>query len=609
MLTNQLLSENDGNDLTATTINDDGSFSEIHSSEQIEFRHSIYDWCLRKAQHYLERNLLEEGLRWDLLAGYIAHFDCSPLSSPLLESHLVKVASRLSMPELIRQPTGQKPCRWLHVLNVAFPVGGHTAMAVRWITLDQDHNKHSVVLLDQRDEVPTSLQDAAEKTGGVVEVLDPDASIISRAEWLRKYVWQEADVVVLHITSFDVISTVAFGIPGGPPILLVNHAAHIFWIGCSVADLVLNCRGSALEHDWTVRYRGIDPQRSLTLPIPLPSPKSIYEKDDLPDVRQKAKADLSLPPEALVILTVGSTFKYIPMPGIDFLDAALQILQKNADFYLIAVGVDENESWKAIRDKCGGRLRAVGRQLDLSQYHAAADVYIEGFPFGSTTAMLEAGLRGIPCVLAPATCPPPFTSDGVAFEVLDRPTDLDDYVRAITALLEDSCERTRIGSSLAASIAAHHGDVGWVGYLDVIKQKLLVNHRIYTLRSAPSVPAKIVNYWSGFSSLVKYDPLVVVILEAIKLGLKPDLDRQLRRAMLTASSFRKNYELIDMLAALTGPVSSFLPFVTSSDFYASLFDYLRPEGKIMRLRSKIMSTSSAGGNLRRAIRVVKSVSG
>ncbi len=554
-------------DLSVTKINDACNVSGIQASEHIAFRHSICDWCLRKAQHFMDRNMLEEGLRWDLLAGHIAHFDCSPLSSPLIESHLVDVASRLPTPELVREPTGQKPRRWLHVLNVAFPVGGHTAMAARWMTLDPDHNRHSVVLLDQRQEVPSSLLDAAEKTGGVVEVLDPDESIMSRAVWLRNYVWQEADVVVLHVTSFDVITTVALGIPGGPPVLLVNHAAHIFWIGCSVADLVLNCRGSALEHDWTVRYRGIDPQRSLTLPIPLPSPRSIHEKEDSADLRQKSKTAMSLPPGALVILTVGSSFKYMPMPGIDFLDAALQILQKNADFYLIAVGVDEDARWKEVKDRSGGRLRAVGRQQDLSPYHAAADVYIEGFPFGSTTALLEAGLRGIPCVLAPAICPPPFTSDGVALEVLDRPIDLDDYVRVITSLLADSCERTRIGSLLAESIAAHHGATGWEGYLDVIKQKLPISHSIYSMRAAPSVPVGIVNYWAGFSSLVQNDPLVIVIKEALRLGLKPGLDLPLKEAIHASKSFRKNYELIDLLAALTGPISSFLPSVTSSGFY------------------------------------------
>src|SRR5207253_10705538 len=50
--------------------------------------------------------------------------------------------------------------------------------------------------------------------------------------------------------------------------------------------------------------------------------------------------------------------------------------------------------------------------LDSSIFCEAADVYLEGFPAGSLTALLEAGEAGLACVRAPAQVIPPFSSDG-----------------------------------------------------------------------------------------------------------------------------------------------------------------------------------------------------
>jgi len=93
------------------------------------------------------------------------------------------------------------------------------------------------------------------------------------------------------------------------------------------------------------------------------------------------------------------------MGDLDFLAVAEELLCQLPGAYILAVGVREDERWRAVSERTGSRLRALGRQSQVSDYHDAADLYIEGFPFGSTTALLEAGLRGIPVILAPATCP------------------------------------------------------------------------------------------------------------------------------------------------------------------------------------------------------------
>lgn len=551
--------------------------------EELAFRQAVFDWCLRKARQSIDEQAIEEALVWNRLAAGAAGFGCVVLASPELEANLLQVASHLPIPDSKSPARTGRPNRWLHVFTTAFPSSGHTALARRWIQLDPEPNRHSVVLLAQTEPVPNSLVEAVQSSGGDVVRMDPRAPLLERAVRLRELAWREADVVVLHIHPLEVIANVALGVPDGPPVMLVNQAAHMFWVGGSVADVVLNCRVSAQEQEWTVRYRGVGVDRSATLPIPLPEPAWQVVSTEM---RAAARAALQLPAGAPVLLTVGDTYKYVPLPGLDFLEAASSILRLRPDAHLLAVGVKENERWRVVREASGGHLRAVGTQYDLKPYHAAADVYLEGFPFGSMTALLEAGLHGLPCVLAPETCPPPFGSDGIAFAGLEKPADVADYVERVVTLLENSSERQQCGGLLTTSIRTHHCGAGWVGYLREVKQNLPRRHQVHPPVEIPPIPMHLASFWSAFSSRRRGDALGLSFRFAIYLGLKPRLDRTLRQAIRSAKHVRNPYAPLNMLITLTDFVVSIVPSRASSfiyDAYDRLARLFREEGRIMRL--------------------------
>src|SRR5690606_12343399 len=44
------------------------------------------------------------------------------------------------------------------------------------------------------------------------------------------------------------------------------------------------------------------------------------------------------------------------------------------------------------------RIIALGERIDTAAYYQAADIYVDSFPFGSTTSLLEAGSCGVPLV-------------------------------------------------------------------------------------------------------------------------------------------------------------------------------------------------------------------
>ena len=521
--------------------------------ERITYTHAVADWCLRQARRHMERGNIEAALLWNYQASRMLIRGCRPLVSETIERNLREIASLL--PRVEWRPTRgrEAPRRWLHVIDHALPYGGHTAMARRWITSDPGKSVHNVVLTVQEQPVPEALADAARRTGGEIFLPDPNSSFLSRAMWLRELAYANADCVVFHVGSDSVIAPTAFGVDGGPPVLLVNICAHTFWTGASVADLVLNSTGSKLERFWTRHYRGAS--SAATLPIPVQPPQNCAGDDVFTaEFRAQARQRLNLPTDAVVLLSVGREEKYRPVPGLNFFAVANSILEECPQARMLVVG----PSAKSYQTKLNNRLAVVGCQLDLRIYYAAADIYMESFPFGSTTALLEAGVHGLPCVLTPEDCPPPFGTDGVAVEgVLQRPASVDEYAGRVKDLIASSEERIRCGTSFARSIRQHHCDAGWTQYLSDLIRQIPEVHTLHPVVQPPSPPEEYDYYWTRCNSRFRGDPLFVTFLGAISFGLKPTLDVPLSQACRAAKRGRRRQGLLQTTVPIL--LSALLP--------------------------------------------------
>jgi hypothetical protein len=396
------------------------------------------------------------------------------LASLELENELLRAAQALSPVTRERIVSG-KP-RWLHVLTEAYGTLGHTNLCRRWIEYEQTVT-HDVVLLDQTVEIPRNLREVVSKSGGTFVVLDVMAPFLARAQQLRTYAWKTADVVVLHTHPEDVIATTALGVEGGPPVILVNHADHLFWIGCSIADLVLDIRTSG--HSWTKTARGVE--RATMLPLPLPDVNpALSTGEDRERLRREVRNQWGVPESATVFLTIGSAAKYEPAQGLDFLETAKRILNQCEDAYVLAVGPSEQGAWKKAKKASVGRIIPVGRQPSTDPFCACADVYLEGFPAGSLTACLEACVAGLALVRAPANCPPPFSSDGIGLDEVPQPRDVADYVSQAVGLAKDVSARRKQGLELKQAIQANYCRNGWLARLNSIKQRLPHEHSVYT---------------------------------------------------------------------------------------------------------------------------------
>lgn len=561
---------------------------------RLDFSDAVADWLVELGHAHLARGELEQGLQATGSAAAVLSRHNRTLTHAQLEANLLLAAEKLdpqAAPAVRRPQAAGARAACMHVLTEALPAGGLTAMARRWILADAARS-HSVVLLSQSTLVPPALSEAVAASGGRVHRLAPTESLVEVARALRRLAHEEADVVVLHTGSADVLCGAAFGVAGGPPVMLVNHTAHTFWTGVSVADLVLNCRGSQQEADWAERYRGA--RAHAPLPIPLEPPETAAPDDARRQAqRQAARAELGLPQEAVVLLTVGASFKYFPTAQLDFVADLEQALKAQPDAHLVVAGATPDERWIAASRRLDGRIHLLGTipQQRLAVVRRAADFYVEGYPFGTTTALLEAGLDGLPAVLAPSACPPPFGTDGVAVDdVLPRHATQQAHQDGILHLCRDAAARMRLATQLRHSIEAHHTGSGWLDHLEHALRSLPAVHAVSQPAPQLATPAYIHEYWADFVSTWNWpleETAELAISHALGQGYRPTVTPRLARACEDARSFRAGHSLpAPLLALLCNRILPLLsPRAARSVFRGA--SHLFRRGVVMRSFSKL----------------------
>jgi hypothetical protein len=124
------------------------------------------------------------------------------------------------------------------------------------------------------------------------------------------------------------------------------------------------------------------------------------------------------------------------------------------------------------------RLHFVGSIEDPSMYRAAADVYLETFPFGSNTALLEAALSGLPVVPAYAPLFPLLVAnDDAVQDVLLNPRDEQEYVDRVDRLIREPERRAELGQQLRNRLLLANVGDGWVARLaDLYRQTDRLTH-------------------------------------------------------------------------------------------------------------------------------------
>ena len=425
---------------------------------------SLYDSLVEKTERLGKRVSDEAICAWlEMAAGFASMHHPGRFADGAIENLALEIGSRLPrhrgsrfMPPLSDKiAVRPRLRRVLHVATFISSQGGHTRSLLHWIKKDVESH-HSIVLTRQRS-IPLypPLTEAVIQSGGILVSIPDPVSIMERAGWLRQYARDNADLIVLHSIPNDIVPIVAFADGCTVPVAFVNNADHLFWLGSSVADTIINLREISIASSRECRFTRND----QLLPIPL-------LETHLDVDRHQAREMLGIPRNETVLLTVGRALKYAPSPRQNFFRTARTILERNRQAHLYLVGLTAEDHAAASAPFRHERMHFVGQVADATIWQKAADVYLEGFPFGSQTALLEAVLPGVPCVRVYAPLSPLLAADDIALTgVVASPCDEEAYIASVGHFLEERESAGRLGATLRQRVLRYHVGDTWKDFL------------------------------------------------------------------------------------------------------------------------------------------------
>ena len=399
-------------------------------------------------------------LAWHSDPGFFFHHG---LEAALAGAAVPGTARQWTAAEMAGLPSVKASKRTLHILTRAYAMGGHARVVARWIgncKVWRPEECHVIVITNQGSEpVPRWLVTAAQQAGGKLILFPPSYSMLERAIALRQLADHWADEVVLHLHPDDSASVSAVAQPRRWKAYFFNHADHVFSLGTDPCDVLLDLRWSGA--DCSAAERSPRPVKRL-LPIPLTAPVM----GDRADLRENARRVLGLDDRSLMVITVGREEKYQAAMGWDFCAAAEEILKSQPSLQLFAVGLPNQGRWNQLQTDTQGRFHPMGMIREpemLRNYYAAANLYFEGFPLGSLTGMLDAGLYELPLQRFCNRIAPLLSGDDVSLEdICPASVTQEDYVASAAALVSrGAAQLAEIGLEVRRSIEHDHCGQGW----------------------------------------------------------------------------------------------------------------------------------------------------
>jgi hypothetical protein len=425
---------------------------------------ALFDQYVSRAEALFAEGDFKTAAAYCSIAAHIpVQNHCGIFWSPRVEKVLTDIARATETPGP-KHPRPKQYKRILSVMTQAAPVGGLTRMLCQWVGADSGR-EHSMVLTQHRGPTPQFVYDAFAASGGSVRHLNRSPG--GQIAWAREVrtIAQDYDLVVLHTHCEDVVPLLAFGaIESGkyPHVVVLNHADHLFWLNPSIAHLNIDLRDAALE--LSVTRRGIARERNILMP-------TISESIKRKRTRDEAKRELGIAPETILMVSCARQLKYLTRDGASYADIHAPILEKHSNVSLIVVGGSEQPDWAPHFAKFGDRLQSIEPTPNPRIYYEAADIYVDSYPFVSSTSMMEASGHGTPAVSI-FTHPDDVRITAINHFALVGNTwqarSFDEYRAMLEKLIADPVLRENMGRTAGEAVAAAHNPPGWNAWMEAV---------------------------------------------------------------------------------------------------------------------------------------------
>ncbi len=332
-------------------------YLEARNTHDLESKIELYSFCAASYCHNYSNSFV--------------HLD--------LEKDLVSISEKIIDIDLFNE---YDDSHILHVMTEAFSHGGHTRVVDNWIKLAPF--KHSVIFNNPNSFKPSFLLESIKSKGGKI-ILNDKNSFIEKANFLAQ-IASRFKYIVLHHHNLDILPLLAFGTKKfSRPIFLYNHADHLWGCGYSVSDYIIELSEQGIRH--SEKYRGIPSNRIIMGGIPV----ELTNKPLLNNSKKTQK----------YIISMASSYKFYPIENLSFQDFVDCLLSKEPDIEYYAIGVSSlDENWQELKLKYPTRIHLKGilGKKEAHELIKKATLYLDSFPLGSGTSLLEAASLGIPVI-------------------------------------------------------------------------------------------------------------------------------------------------------------------------------------------------------------------
>ena len=382
-------------------------------------------------------------------------------TSSVLEKFFTDYAKSINIKE---NDISYVPNSFLHVMTQGSLRGGHTRVVERWIDNAPKTQKHSVVFTKKLKYDLSELKKNIKNKNGEYICLDKGQSLEEKALELRR-LGLSYQYVICHTDMDDPTATVAFGTEKFTrPVAFYNHASHMFWIGKSIADIVLDVIN---EDELTKINRNI--KNAFFMGIP--SKEIIYENPQKEEIRKK----LNLPTDKKIIVSAASTFKYHPIGKCNMISLLEKIIDENTYCYVIGPSQKER-MWREAYKKSNGHITALGYvnfDAGFLNYMAAADVCLDSYPSGSATVLIDAISQATPCVSFLSF---DYIKSSMAFCRTEE-----EYVEKALKILNDKVYAAKVLEDLQMNLKKYQSKEAWQEQIKKLLQIMPETHHVLDL--------------------------------------------------------------------------------------------------------------------------------
>jgi hypothetical protein len=356
--------------------------------ERLLYSNKMYfESCIWIAEKLFEEKLYEDCINYIEKTASFGWFNFSGYyKSRPLEILLAKIQQKI-LPTAFHQKKINKTNKILHICSEVYTSGGHSKLLYNWIKNDS-LKKHTILstrlsLEEMKDISNFYLTDNVD----VEHVSVKSPSKIESVKLLNRQPLNHYDIIALHIHPDETITNIVLSQKDiTTPVCFINHADHVFWLGASIADIVLQIRESSITID--EERRNIEKERQFFLPIPIETVLNIKEKENTNNETP-----------FINLLSTGTAYKYNPNKHYNFLREAYKIVKENSDVIFNIVGINSDSDYAKQYQHERIVLHGIVSSQKLVEIEKETDIYIEGFPMPSFTALLQTALRKKPFVL------------------------------------------------------------------------------------------------------------------------------------------------------------------------------------------------------------------